>query len=94
MLTGMRPKEIRTVFVEEFDPDRRQLVLWRHKVVEKTGLPKAVPLPTDELVEMCRARAPISWMARYLEGDLGEEVIDDTLFPRSPTTDRRYGPAP
>src|SRR5258708_35448813 len=39
------------------------------------------------------ARAPISWMARHLNGDLGEEVTDDTLFSRSPTTDRRYDPA-
>src|SRR5260370_42155564 len=39
------------------------------------------------------ARAPISWMARRLNGDLGKEVTDDTLFPRSPTTDRRYDPA-
>src|SRR5215218_8532518 len=37
-------------------------------------------------------RAPHSWMARHLNGDLGEEVTDDTLFPRSPTADRRYGP--
>lgn len=57
MLTGMRTKEIRTVLVEEFDPERRQLILWRHKTVEKTGQPKAVPLPTDELVEICRAGA-------------------------------------
>ena len=57
MLTGMRPKEIRTVLVEEFDRERRQLVLWRHKTVEKTGLPKAIPLPTDELVAICQASA-------------------------------------
>src|SRR5947209_13598262 len=37
-------------------------------------------------------RAPFSWMARRLNGDLGEEVTDETLLPRSPTTDRRYGP--
>jgi integrase len=55
MLTGMRPKEIQTVLVEEFDREQRQLVLYRHKVIEKTGLPKVVPLPTDELVEICRA---------------------------------------
>jgi integrase len=57
MLTGMRPKEIRTVHVAEFDAERRQLVLWRHKTVERTGLPKAIPLPTDELVAICRAAA-------------------------------------
>jgi integrase len=57
MLTGMRPKEIRTVLVEEFDLERRQLVLWRHKTVDKTGLPKAIPLPTDELVAICQASA-------------------------------------
>src|SRR3954454_21176305 len=28
------------------------------------------------------ARAPISWMARHLNGDLGEEVTDDALFLR------------
>ena len=55
MLTGMRTKEIRTVLVEEFDPERRQLVLWKHKTVERTGMPKAIPLPTDELVAICRA---------------------------------------
>src|SRR4051812_31036577 len=38
-------------------------------------------------------RAPIGWMARHLNGDLGEEVTDDTLLPRSPTTERRYDPA-
>ena len=32
-------------------------------------------------------------MAHDLKGDLGEEVTDDTLFSRSPTADRRYGPA-
>src|SRR3954451_12396099 len=32
-------------------------------------------------------------MARRLNGDLGEEVTDDSLFPRSPTTDRRHDPA-
>ncbi len=66
MLTGMRTKEIRTVQVAEFDPDRRQLVLWRHKTVERTGLPKAIPLPTDELVAICRAAA---------EGRIGDEPL-------------------
>src|SRR3954447_7928236 len=32
-------------------------------------------------------------MARHLNGGLGEEVTDDTLLPRSPTTDRRHDPA-
>src|SRR5437763_11093952 len=38
-------------------------------------------------------RAPNSWMAHGLKGDLSEEVADDTLFSRSPTAGRRYGPA-
>ena len=66
MHTGMRPKEIRTVQVAEFDAERRQLVLWRHKTVERTGLPKAIPLPTDELVAICRAAA---------EGRTGDEPL-------------------
>ena len=57
MFTGMRPKEIRTVLVAEFDCDNRQLVLSKHKTVEKTGLPKVVPLPTEALVAICRANA-------------------------------------
>ena len=57
MYTGMRPKEIRTVTVEEFDSQRGQLILWRHKVVDKTGKPKVVPLPTEELKELCRTNA-------------------------------------
>ncbi len=57
MMTGMRTKEIRTVQVDEFKPEQRQLVLWRHKVVEKTGKPKVIPLPTDELLAICRAHA-------------------------------------
>src|SRR4051812_22370493 len=39
------------------------------------------------------SRAPSSWMAHDLKGDLSEEVADDTLFSRSPTTGPRYGPA-
>lgn len=38
-------------------------------------------------------RAPNSWMAHDLKGDLREEVTDDTLFARSPTAGPRYGPA-
>ena len=38
-----------------------------------------------------RTARPFTWMARHLNEDLGEEVSDDTLFPRSPTADRRYG---
>jgi integrase len=57
MLTGIRPSELRTVRIEEFDPVKKQWVLSRHKVVERTGLPKVVPLATDELVEICKAAA-------------------------------------
>src|SRR5262249_56625721 len=39
-------------------------------------------------------RAPNSWMAYDLKGDLGEEVTHDPLFPRSPTADPRDRPAP
>ena len=42
MHTGMRSNEIRTVLVEQFDRENRRLVLWKHKTVEKTGLPKVV----------------------------------------------------
>ena len=50
------------------------------------GLDQAV----DELLGELH-RAPFSWMARHLNGDSGEEATDETLLPRSPTTDRRYG---
>src|SRR4029077_3489578 len=39
------------------------------------------------------SRAPNSWMAYDLKGDLGEEVTDDPLFSRSPTADPRDRPA-
>src|SRR5262249_51115038 len=39
-------------------------------------------------------RAPNSWMAYDLKGDLGEEVTHDPLFPRSPTADPPDRPAP
>jgi integrase len=53
MTTGIRPSELRTVRIEEFDRPNCQWVLWRHKVAERTGMPKVVPLPTDELVAVC-----------------------------------------
>jgi integrase len=53
MMTGIRPKELRTVTIDEFDLPNLQWVLWRHKVVEKTGQPKVVPLESDELLEIC-----------------------------------------
>jgi hypothetical protein len=53
------------------------------------------PYVADPLhVLLTVTRAPFTWMARRLNGDLGEEVSDDTLFPRSPAADRRDGPAP
>lgn len=66
MVTGMRPKEIRTVLVDEFSVELRQLVLWHHEVVEKTDLPKVVPLPTEKLLAICRANA---------EGRSGDEPL-------------------
>jgi integrase len=57
MLTGMRLREIQTVRVEDFDAEGRQLILWDHKTAETTRQPKAVPLPTDELLAICRALA-------------------------------------
>src|SRR5262249_55775678 len=39
-------------------------------------------------------RAPNSWMAYDLNGDLAEEVTHDPLFPRSPTADPPDRPAP
>lgn len=57
MMTGIRPSELRTVTIDEFDRDHRQWTLWRHKVVRKTGLPKVVPLPTEALFRICEASA-------------------------------------
>lgn len=57
MLTGIRPSEARTVTIDEFDRERRQWVLWRHKTAERTGKPKVVPLATDDLVAICIAAA-------------------------------------
>ena len=57
MVTGVRTKELRTVTVDEFDRANRQWVLWRHKVVEKTGQPKVVALGSDELLDLCVASA-------------------------------------
>src|SRR5436305_14712332 len=39
------------------------------------------------------SRAPNSWMAYDLKGDLGEEVTHDPLFARSPRADPRDRPA-
>jgi integrase len=57
MLTGIRPSELRTTTIDEFDQEHRQWVLWRHKVIERTGMPKVVPLSTDDLVDVCTASA-------------------------------------
>jgi len=38
-------------------------------------------------------RAPNSWMARHLKGDLCEEVSHESLFSGSPQADSRDGPA-
>lgn len=57
MLTGIRPSELRTVRIDEFDRENRQWVLWRHKVVRRTGMPKVVPLATDEVLQICVANA-------------------------------------
>ena len=66
-LTGVRPKELRTVTVDEFDRVNRQWVLWRHKVVEKTGQPKVVALGSDELFDRCVA-------------SVGDRPRDEPLF--------------
>lgn len=57
MLTGIRPSELRTVRIDEFDREQRQWVLWRHKVIHRTGMPKVVPLATDEVFQICVASA-------------------------------------
>ena len=57
MLTGIRPSDLRSVLIDEFDRPKRQWVLWRHKVVERTRMPKIVPLPTDEVLAICEAAA-------------------------------------
>ncbi len=51
----------------------------------------AIQFVLFEPVGRVKGRAPFSWMARHLKGDFGEEVTDETLLPRSPTTHRRYG---
>jgi integrase len=66
-LTGVRPKELRTVTIDEFDRVNRQWVLWRHKVVEKTGQPKVVALGSDELFDHCVA-------------SVGDRPRDEPLF--------------
>jgi integrase len=51
--TGVRPSELRTVTVDEFDRENRQWVLWRHKVVHRTGRPKVVPLGAESVFQLC-----------------------------------------
>src|SRR4051794_17222646 len=53
MTTGIRPSELRTVTIDEFDRPNRQWVLWRHKVVHRTGRPKVVPLATEAVYRLC-----------------------------------------
>jgi integrase len=53
MTTGIRPSELRTVTVDEFDREHRQWLLWRHKVAHRTGRPKVVPLATDPVYKLC-----------------------------------------
>ncbi len=57
MTTGVRPKEIVTVTIDEFKPEQRQWVLWRHKVVHRTGLPKVVPLAYEDAFQVCKTSA-------------------------------------
>src|SRR5439155_8741042 len=67
----------------------RHRSLWRASVL----------VPWDSALRRCmrggaaHPRAPHSWMAYDLKGDLGEEVTDDPLFARSPTADPRDRPA-
>src|SRR5207248_9360285 len=49
--------------------------------------------PKRDARRASRPRAPNSWMAYDLKGDLCEEVTDDPLFSRSPRADPRDGPA-
>jgi len=67
MTTGIRPSELRTVTIDEFDRPNRQWVLWRHKVVHRTGRPKIVPLATDAVYRLCLNSA-------------GDRPGDQTLF--------------
>jgi integrase len=53
MTTGIRPSELRTVTIDEFDRENRQWLLWRHKVVHRTGRPKVVPLATEAVFQLC-----------------------------------------
>jgi integrase len=57
MTTGIRPSELRTVRIDEFDRTNRQWVLWRHKMVHRTGKPKVVPLAADAVYDLCLASA-------------------------------------
>ncbi len=67
MLTGIRPSELRTVSIDEFDREQRQWVLWRHKVVHRTGRPKVVPLATDAVFDSCVTAA-------------GDRPVEEKLF--------------
>jgi integrase len=53
MTTGIRPSELRTVTIDEFDRENRQWVLWRHKVAHRTGRPKVVPLAAEAVYQLC-----------------------------------------
>lgn len=57
MTTGIRPGEVCTVRTDEFDAEKRQWVLWRHKTVYRTGKPKVVPLGTEAAYQLCLASA-------------------------------------
>jgi integrase len=57
MTTGIRPSELRTVRIDEFDRENRQWVLWRHKTVHRTGRPKIVPLATEAVYRLCVSSA-------------------------------------
>ena len=51
--TGIRPSELRTVTIDEFDKENRQWVLWRHKIAHRTGKPKIVPLANESVYQLC-----------------------------------------
>lgn len=57
MTTGVRPNEIVTVTIDEFKPENRQWVLWRHKVVHRTGMPKVVPIAFEDALQVCTTSA-------------------------------------
>ena len=51
--TGIRPSELRTVTIDEFDRENRQWVLWRHEIAHRTGKPKIVPLANEAVYQLC-----------------------------------------